>query len=204
MWLFVGACFGLGYGVTQRLMRVNVSGGWQGSQLFGVKPFPGTGLAGLRERFGAEKMEIRGDLDLLELERQKQEEQKEISRREAEIKRREAEDQERRQREAERIRLELLPRYPNVDGVVALEHSYGYGVAIEAPGADIPIRTLRHIALNPNFGGEVLMISLGCEKLQPERLMPAGLRVVPIAVDGPEATKSPNAAQEPKSPNAAH
>ena len=97
MWLFVGACFGLGYGVTQRLMRVNVSGGWQGSQLFGVKPFPGTGLAGLRERFGAEKMEIRGDLDLLELERQKQEEQKEIARREAEIKRREAEDQERRQ-----------------------------------------------------------------------------------------------------------
>ncbi|MBU6193736.1 MAG: galactarate dehydratase [Burkholderiales bacterium] len=105
---------------------------------------------------------------------------------------------------AERIRLELLPRYPNVDGVVALEHSYGCGVAIEAPGADIPIRTLRHIALNPNFGGEVLMISLGCEKLQPERLMPAGLRVVPIAVDGPEVTKSPNAAHEPKSPNAAH
>lgn len=113
MWLFVGACFGLGYGVTQRLMRVNVSGGWQGSQLFGVKPFPGTGLAGLRERFGAEKMEIRGDLDLLELERQKQEEQKEISRREAEIKRREAEDQERRQREAERIRLEAIERQAN-------------------------------------------------------------------------------------------
>jgi galactarate dehydratase len=105
---------------------------------------------------------------------------------------------------AERIRLELLPRYPNVDGVVALEHSYGCGVAIEAPGADIPIRTLRHIALNPNFGGEVLVISLGCEKLQPERLMPAGLRVVPIAVDGPETPNPPNATHEPKSPNAAH
>lgn len=113
MWLFVGACFALGYGVTQRLMRVNVSGGWQGSQLFGVKSFPGTALSGLRERFGAEKMEIRGDLDLLELERQKQQEQKEISRREAEIKRREAEDQERRQREAERIRLEAIERQAN-------------------------------------------------------------------------------------------
>src|SRR5690606_1745473 len=31
---------------------------------------------------------------------------------------------------AERIRKELLPRYPHVDGVVALEHSYGCGVAI--------------------------------------------------------------------------
>jgi galactarate dehydratase len=74
----------------------------------------------------------------------------------------------------DRIRKELLPNYPNVDGVVGLEHSYGCGVAIDAPDAPIPIRTLRHISLNPNFGGEVMVLSLGCEKLQPERLMPAG------------------------------
>jgi galactarate dehydratase len=74
----------------------------------------------------------------------------------------------------QRIRTELLPRYPNVDGVVALEHGYGCGVAIDAPGAEIPIRTLRHIARNPNFGGEVMVVSLGCEKLQPERLLPPG------------------------------
>jgi galactarate dehydratase len=74
----------------------------------------------------------------------------------------------------ERIRRELLPRYPNVDGVVGLEHSYGCGVAIEAPGAEIPIRTLRHLAQNPNFGGEVMLLSLGCEKLQPDRLLPPG------------------------------
>lgn len=73
-----------------------------------------------------------------------------------------------------RIRDELLPRYPNVDGVVGLEHGYGCGVAIDAPDALIPIRTLRHISLNPNFGGEVLVVSLGCEKLQPERLLPPG------------------------------
>jgi galactarate dehydratase len=73
-----------------------------------------------------------------------------------------------------RIRQELLPRYPNVDGVVGLEHSYGCGVAIDAPGAEIPIRTLRHISANPNFGGEVMLLSLGCEKLQPERLLPPG------------------------------
>ncbi|MDN4587343.1 galactarate dehydratase [Xenophilus aerolatus] len=73
-----------------------------------------------------------------------------------------------------RIKAELLPRYPNVDDVVALEHTYGCGVAIDAPDAAIPIRTLRNISLNPNFGGEVMMVSLGCEKLQPERLLPPG------------------------------
>ncbi|HMC14043.1 MAG TPA: galactarate dehydratase [Albitalea sp.] len=73
-----------------------------------------------------------------------------------------------------RIKSELLPRYPNVDDVVALEHHYGCGVAIDAPDASIPIRTLRNISLNPNFGGEVMVVSLGCEKLQPERLLPPG------------------------------
>ena len=74
----------------------------------------------------------------------------------------------------QRIKDELLPRYPNVDDVVALEHGYGCGVAIDAPDAVVPIRTLRNISLNPNFGGEVMLVSLGCEKLQPERLMPPG------------------------------
>src|SRR5215470_7495834 len=73
-----------------------------------------------------------------------------------------------------RIRAELLPKYPNVDDVVALEHIYGCGVAIDAPDAEIPIRTLRNISYNPNFGGGTMVVSLGCEKLQPERLLPAG------------------------------
>ncbi|MDR0259236.1 MAG: galactarate dehydratase, partial [Comamonas sp.] len=73
-----------------------------------------------------------------------------------------------------RIKTELLPRYPQVDDVVGLEHSYGCGVAIDAVGADIPQRTLRNISHNPNFGGEVMVVSLGCEKLQPERLLPPG------------------------------
>lgn len=73
-----------------------------------------------------------------------------------------------------RIKAELLPRYPQVDDVVGLEHSYGCGVAIDAVGAEIPQRTLRNISHNPNFGGEVMVVSLGCEKLQPERLLPPG------------------------------
>jgi galactarate dehydratase len=78
----------------------------------------------------------------------------------------------------ERIKAELLPKFPRVDDVVGLEHTYGCGVAIDAEGAEIPIRTLRNISLNPNFGGEVMVVSLGCEKLQPERLMPPG--AIPI------------------------
>lgn len=84
-----------------------------------------------------------------------------------------------------RIREELLPKYPNVDGVVGLAHTYGCGVAIDAPNAPIPIRTVRNIALNPNFGGEVMIVSLGCEKMQPSRLMPAGTAPATI-VDGPK------------------
>jgi galactarate dehydratase len=73
-----------------------------------------------------------------------------------------------------RIKSELLPRFPNVDDVVGLEHTYGCGVAIEAPGAAVPIKTLRNISLNPNFGGATMVVGLGCEKLQPERLFPPG------------------------------
>lgn len=83
------------------------------------------------------------------------------------------------------IREELLPKYPNVDGVIGLAHSYGCGVAIDAPTAPIPIRTIRNIALNPNFGGEIMVISLGCEKLQPARLMPSG-SIPATVIDGPQ------------------
>ncbi|KJL06606.1 MULTISPECIES: galactarate dehydratase [Priestia] len=71
-----------------------------------------------------------------------------------------------------KIKTELLPSYPNVDDVVALTHNYGCGVAINAPDAVIPIRTLQNLSTHPNFGGEVLVVGLGCEKLLPERLIP--------------------------------
>ena len=71
-----------------------------------------------------------------------------------------------------RIKAELLPRFPQVDDVVALNHSYGCGVAINAPEAVVPIRTLKNLATHPNLGGEVMVVGLGCEKLLPERLLP--------------------------------
>ena len=73
-----------------------------------------------------------------------------------------------------RIREKILPQYPNVDDVVALNHNYGCGVAINAPKAIIPIRTIQNIATHPNFGGEIMVVSLGCEKLLPKKLVPNG------------------------------
>jgi galactarate dehydratase len=82
-----------------------------------------------------------------------------------------------------RIRQEILPRYPNVDDVIALTHNYGCGVAIDAPNAEIPIRTLRNLSLNPNLGGAPMVVSLGCEKLQPATLMPSS--TLPILTSSP-------------------
>ncbi|VFS60378.1 D-galactarate dehydratase [Kluyvera cryocrescens] len=64
-----------------------------------------------------------------------------------------------------------------------LNHLYGCGVAINAPAAIVPIRTIHNIALNPNFGGEVMVVGLGCEKLQPERLLEGTEDVQSIPVD---------------------
>jgi galactarate dehydratase len=51
-----------------------------------------------------------------------------------------------------------------------INHNYGCGVAINAPEAKVPIRTLKNLADHPNFGGELVVVALGCEKLQPEIL----------------------------------
>ena len=70
-----------------------------------------------------------------------------------------------------RIRRELLPKYPNVDDVVAINHAYGCGVAINAPEAKVPIRALRNLCHHPNFGGELMVVALGCEKLTADMLV---------------------------------
>lgn len=72
----------------------------------------------------------------------------------------------------DKIRSELLPKYKNVDDVVALNHLYGCGVAIHGDNAEIPIRAIRNLSKNPNFGGQLLTICLGCEKLVPTILFP--------------------------------
>ena len=73
-----------------------------------------------------------------------------------------------------RIKSELLPHFSNVDDVVSITHGYGCGVAIDTKEAAIPIQTLRNISLHANLAGQPLVVSLGCEKLQPQRLFQLG------------------------------
>lgn len=65
--LLVGVCFGLGYGLTQRLLDLRLPGFVQWGQSFEVRQFPGTSLESLRLRVGSEVQDLRGRLDLLEL-----------------------------------------------------------------------------------------------------------------------------------------
>ena len=55
-----------------------------------------------------------------------------------------------------------LAEYPNVDGVVALTHGSGCGMAGAGEGFDILRRTLTGYARHPNFAA-LLVLGLGCE-----------------------------------------
>jgi len=56
----------------------------------------------------------------------------------------------------------LLDEFPNVDGVVALTHGAGCGMAGSGEGFDVLQRTLTGYAAHPNFAG-FLLLGLGCE-----------------------------------------
>ena len=58
-----------------------------------------------------------------------------------------------------------LADYPNVDGVVALTHKTGCGMASEGEGMELLRRTLTGYAQHPNFHA-VVSIGLGCEANQ--------------------------------------
>ncbi|KZD12769.1 UxaA family hydrolase [Oceanibaculum pacificum] len=67
---------------------------------------------------------------------------------------------------------EILAQYPNVDGVVALVHSTGCGMADTGEGYANLQRTLWGYARHPNFAG-ILMVGLGCEVNQIDFLLEA-------------------------------
>jgi len=63
--LLVGICFGFGYGVTNRLLALQLPALVRLGQGFEVRPFPGQSLESLRLQFGAEDREVRGNLEPL-------------------------------------------------------------------------------------------------------------------------------------------
>jgi altronate hydrolase len=73
---------------------------------------------------------------------------------------------------AETFPEEELARYPNIDGIVALTHGTGCGMADRGDGFDALQRTLWGYARHPNFAG-ILMVGLGCEVNQIDFLLEA-------------------------------
>jgi altronate hydrolase len=65
---------------------------------------------------------------------------------------------------------EVLRAYPNVDGVVAITHGTGCGMAEHGEPADVLRRVFVGYATHPNFAG-VLLLGLGCETNQIEPLI---------------------------------
>ncbi|MEZ6068736.1 MAG: altronate dehydratase family protein [Pirellulales bacterium] len=63
---------------------------------------------------------------------------------------------------ADRITPEILASYPHVDGVIAITHKTGCGMAWESADHRQLNRVLAGIARHPNVGGYIL-IGLGCE-----------------------------------------
>jgi len=107
-WLLLGLLCGLGYGVTQRLVALSFNGDWGGTQLFGVKPFPGSGLENLRQRQGGRPTDLRADLDRLDRERQERLQQQQAAGRQAAMAERDRQEQQLQQQEDTRQRLEDL------------------------------------------------------------------------------------------------
>ncbi|NDL59939.1 UxaA family hydrolase [Phytoactinopolyspora mesophila] len=64
---------------------------------------------------------------------------------------------------AERVRMSgMLAAHPSVDGVVAITHQTGCGLASDGAGLELLKRTLSGYAKHPNFGG-LVVVGLGCE-----------------------------------------
>ncbi len=74
--LAAGLCFGVGYALTDRLLSLGKGESVKLDQSFDVKPFPGTSLESLRLRFGADRKELPGNLELIEQQSSKQESSK--------------------------------------------------------------------------------------------------------------------------------
>jgi altronate hydrolase len=88
----------------------------------------------------------------------------------------------------------LLEAYPNVDGVVALTHGSGCGMAGSGEGFDVLRRVLTGYARHPNFAG-LLVLGLGCEVNQVRSLsegfdLPESTPVVAMTIQEMGGTKS--------------
>ena len=111
-WLLLGFCGGVAFGLTHRLLSLQLEVPWRNTQPFGVKATPGTGLEALRQLFGGEGKALRGNLELIELEQQRQRQASEEAKRLRDLEQQDRRDRERQQRELDQAGQGTLPELP--------------------------------------------------------------------------------------------
>ena len=87
-----------------------------------------------------------------------------------------------------------LDDYPHVDGVVALTHTLGCGMAADGEGLDVLRRTLTGYAQHANFGA-LLLVGLGCEVNQVSALtsgieLPESTPLLPLTIQDLGGTRA--------------
>jgi len=111
-WLALGVCFGLGHGITERLLKLRSDDGPAGVQNFGMQAFPGQPLETLRRRHGGPVLPLRADLEALEQDKRLAREKAEAQERQGDLEAQQKAEQEQAREEAEQRRLEALDRRP--------------------------------------------------------------------------------------------
>ena len=84
---------------------------------------------------------------------------------------------------ARRASTRLLPSFPNVDGVFAVTHSRGCGLATGSAAHDRMDRAIAGYLDHPNVGARVV-VGLGCEKGQASRIVEPLTQLRPAAAEG--------------------
>jgi hypothetical protein len=100
-WLALGLCFGLGHGITERLLKLRSDDGPAGVQNFSVQPFPGQSLEALRRQHGGPVLPLRADLEAIEQDKRMAREKEEAEERRAELEAEQRADREQRQNQAD-------------------------------------------------------------------------------------------------------
>lgn len=108
-WLLIGLFFGIGHGLTQRLMEVRWGEGSNRPPAFRAKaPSGGTSLEELRRQHGQKAKPLIADLDTLAREKREETEKQAAAKREEEARQKASLQQEKDRMESERRRLEAF------------------------------------------------------------------------------------------------
>jgi len=139
-WRALGLCFGLGYGIADRLIRSQGDGDvTAGHQNFGVQAFPGEPLEAIRRRHGGTPRDVWFDFESLEQEKRNQLDQADADQQRAELEERQRANDRQAQEEAERARLKALdgpsPSPPAAGGTTPPESP----PQPAAPNLDVPV-----------------------------------------------------------------